>query len=142
MSIPMDSFDLLLFLGSFCLLQQRRQNDNDTPFPLGTFARSIGSSLNNHKPFHLTLRPEVYLWALIGMQVRGDNLIPSCSNAALTRYSPGSGLICIFFTSCVALSVVFIAGWNIMVCFVREKRIEAAICQKKKEEWQYHENTV
>jgi hypothetical protein len=47
---------LLLFLDSFCLLQQRRLHDNDTPFPLGTFARSIGSSLNNHKPFHLTLR--------------------------------------------------------------------------------------
>src|SRR5258708_32228535 len=32
-------------------------------------ARSIGSSLENHKPFDSLRRPEVYLWALVGMIV-------------------------------------------------------------------------
>ncbi len=44
-------------------------------------------------------------------QVRGESLIPICSRAALTRYSPNSGLICIFLTSCIARKVVLVVGW-------------------------------
>jgi hypothetical protein len=36
------------------------------------------------------------------LQVPGDSLIPRCSRAALTRYSPHCGLICMFLTSCMA----------------------------------------
>ncbi len=60
---------LLLFLESLRFLQQGRLHHQDPSctFPAGT--RSIGSGLDNHKPFDRALRPEFYLRTLIRMLV-------------------------------------------------------------------------
>ena len=65
-------------------------------------ARHIHSGVSELRVFHMI----VLSFLLIGTdaptlhpQVRGDSLLPSCSSAALMRYSPSSGLICNRFSS-------------------------------------------